>query len=209
MDKTEQTLSNSDVSMQETHWEMAEKTRMGKYLTEVETVFIKKTVDFSKTDLVLDVGAEAGRISLIALSTKTNVVGIDIDVSSLRRLRKRTKQACVVAADARYLPFKNDSFDVVFMIEVLDYIPELNVTLTDCNRILKPTSSCILSFGNGSSFKGKLKNMKNKQYLHSFKSVIQELPASNFICADSLGFNWPLFGRTSQNFLVPISAWFE
>ncbi len=209
MEKIEQTLSNLDVSMQETHWEMAEKTRMGKYLTEVETVFIKKNVDFSKTALVLDVGAESGRISLIALNTKTNVVGIDIDVSSLRRLRKRTKQAYVVAADARYLPFRHDVFDAVFLIEVLDYIHELDVALSDCSRVLKPDSSCILSFGNRSSFKGKLKSLRSKPYLHSFKGVMQSLPAAGLIYGSSLGFNWLLFGRTSQNYFIPILAWFE
>jgi hypothetical protein len=34
-------------SEKETHWEMAAKTRMGKYLTDVETIFITKAVDFS------------------------------------------------------------------------------------------------------------------------------------------------------------------
>ena len=42
---------------------MAAKTRMGKYLTKIETDFIKRAVDFSKIELVLDVGAESGRIS--------------------------------------------------------------------------------------------------------------------------------------------------
>jgi SAM-dependent methyltransferase len=208
MEKTEQTLP-IDVSLQETHWEMAEKTRMGKYLTEVESFFIKKSVDFSKTDLVLDVGAESGRISLIALNTKANVVGVDIDVISLKRLRRRTKQVYVIAADARYLPFKDEVFDAVFMIEVLDYIFTIDIALNDCNRVLKPNSNCILSFGNKSSFKGKLKSLKSKPYLHSFKSVMQSLSVSDFICISSLGFNWPLFGRTSQNYLVPVFAWLE
>ncbi|MDR0318554.1 MAG: class I SAM-dependent methyltransferase [Nitrososphaerota archaeon] len=208
MKKTEQDISNS-ASLQETHWEMAAKTRMGKYLTEIETVFIKKAVDFSKTEFVLDVGAESGRISLIALNTKTNVVSIDIDRASLKRLRQRTKQAYVVVADARYLPFKSGFFDAAFMIEVLDYIPELSITLNDCNRVLKSGSSCILSFGNKSSFKGTLKGLRGKPYLHSFKVVVQVLSDSNFVYKSSLGFNWMLFGRTSQNGLVPFFAWLE
>jgi SAM-dependent methyltransferase len=209
MKNPEQTLSYSDVSIQETHWEMAAKTRMGKYLTEIETAFIKKAVDFSKTDIVLDVGAESGRISLIALNTKTNVVSIDIDCASLKRLRQRTKQAYVVVADARCLPFKSEVFDAAFMVEVLDYIPEVGVTLSDCSRVLKFGSSCILSFGNKSSFKGVMKGLRGKPYLHSFKGVVQVLSCTIFSYEASLGFNWMLFGRTSQNRLVPILAWFE
>ncbi|MDR2700120.1 MAG: class I SAM-dependent methyltransferase [Nitrososphaerota archaeon] len=203
-------ISDIDASIQETHWELAEKTRMGKYLTEVETFFIKKAVDFTKTELVLDVGAESGRISLLALSTKTNVVSIDIDRVSLRRLKQRANQAYIVAADARYLPFRSDVFDAAFMIEVLDYIPELDVALGDCRRVLKFSSSCILSFGNKSSVKGKLKGLKGRPYLHSYTSLVRGgVPTSGFIYEASLGFNWLPFGRTSQNYLVPVLAWFE
>jgi len=209
MKKTDPDLSTSTASIQETHWEMAAKTCMGKYLTDVETAFIKKSVDFSKTELVLDVGAESGRISLMALNTKTRVVSIDIDCVSLKRLRQRTKQVCVVVADARCLPFKREVFDAVFMVEVLDYIPELEVALNEGNRVLKFGSSCVLSFGNKSSFKGILKSLKGKPYLHSFKSVVHVLTGSSFVYKTSLGFNWMLFGRTSQNRLVPVLAWFE
>jgi ubiquinone/menaquinone biosynthesis C-methylase UbiE len=193
----------------ETHWEMAAKTRMGKYLTDVEMVFIEKVIDFSKADFVLDVGAESGRISLLALNNKTDVVSIDIDRVSLRRFKQRTKQAYIVAADARKLPFKNEVFDAAFMIEVLDYIPELGVALTECNRTLKHNTNCVLSFGNKSSFKAKLKGLKGKSYLHSYMGVIQVLSKVGFSLDAKLGYNWLPFGRTSQNGLVPILAWLE
>jgi len=201
---------NADTScVPETHWEIAAKTRMGKYLTEVETVFITKNVDFSKTDFVLDVGAESGRISLLALNNKTNVVSIDIGCSSLRRLKQRTKQAYIVAADARKLPFKNEVFDAAFMIEVLDYIPEFDVALNECNRTLKCNSNCVLSFGNKSSLKAKLKGLKGKSYLHSYVRVMQDLSRTDFLICNKLGYNWLPFGRTSQNSLVHILAWLE
>jgi len=212
MQKTEQILVSSDSdSIQETHWEMAAKTRMGKYLTQVEIAFIAKAVDFSKTEggLVLDVGAESGRISLFALNTKTDVVSIDIDRGSLKRLKQRTKQAYIVVADARKLPFNSDVFDAAFMIEVLDYIPELEVALNECNRTLKLNSNCVLSFGNKSSFKAKLKGLKGKSYLHSHREVMQNLPKTGFCLHAQLGYNWLPFGRISQNSLVPILAWLE
>ena len=195
--------------VQETHWEMAAKTRMGKYLTKTEKDFIFKAVDFSKTQLVLDVGAESGRVSLFALNTKTSVVSIDIDTISLKRLKQRTKQALIVAADARKLPFKDGVFDATFMIEVLDYIPELEVALNECQRTLKTDSSCILSFGNKSSFKAKIKGLKGKSYLHSYKRVMQSVFKTGFTLQAQLGYNWLPFGRISQNAMVPVLAWLE
>jgi ubiquinone/menaquinone biosynthesis C-methylase UbiE len=212
MEKTEQTVHPDDVvflPVRETHWEMAAKTRMGKYLTEVETFFITKAIDFSTSAFVLDVGAESGRISLLALNNKTNVVSIDIDCVSLRRLKQRTKQAYIVAADARHLPFKNTVFDAAFMIEVLDYIPELTVALNECNRVLKMDSGCVLSFGNKSSLKAKLKGLRGKSYVHSYKQVMQNLSETGFLVYAKLGYNWLPFGRASKNSLIPILAWLE
>jgi len=210
--KAEKIFTHSDdasMSVRETHWELAAKTRMGKYLTEVETVFIAKAVDFSKSEFVLDVGAESGRISLLALNNKTNVVSVDVDCASLKRLRQRAKQAHIVAADARKLPFKNEVFDAAFMIEVLDYIPEFDVALKECNRILKCNSTCVLSFGNLSSFKAKLKGLKGKSYLHSYNGVMRSLSKTGFSLCAQLGYNWLPFGRASQNGLVPILSWLE
>ena len=147
--------------------------------------------------------------SLFALNTKTSVVSIDIDCVSLRRLKQRTKQVCIVAADARKLPFRNEVFDATFMIEVLDYIPELKLALKECNRTLKPNSSCVLSFGNKSSFKAKLKRLKGKSYVPSHNSALQGLSKTGFTCKAQLGYNWLPFGQISENVLVPVLAWLE
>ncbi|MDR2203389.1 MAG: class I SAM-dependent methyltransferase [Nitrososphaerota archaeon] len=176
----------------------------------IEKKFIEQTVNFSKTTLVLDVGAESGRISILALNTKTNVVSIDIDRTSLRRLKQRTKQAFIIVADAKKLPFVDEIFDAAFMIEVLDYISELDVALSECSRVLKLNSSCVLSFGNKSSFKAKLKSLRGgKSYLHSYKGVMQTLANLTFCVCAQLGYNWLPFGRISQNGLVPVFAWLE
>lgn len=209
MTKTVNSTCFNSATIQETHWELAAKTRMGKYLTEIEQTFIEYTVNFPKTRLVLDVGAESGRISLIALNTKNSVISIDVDYVSLKRLKQRMKQAHIVAADARKLPFINEIFDATFMIEVLDYIPELETALNECNRVLKPNSDCVISFGNKSSIKAKIKSLKGKSYLHSYKHVISILSKTGFRLCAQLGYNWLPFGRISQNMLVPILAWLE
>ena len=91
----------------ETHWEKAAKTRMGKYLTHLKSNFISKSVDLSRENLtVIDVGAEAGRFSLIAVENNATVVSIDIDSYSLKRLKAKTNQVNIIQADARKLSIK-------------------------------------------------------------------------------------------------------
>ncbi len=89
----------------ETHWEFAAKTKMGKYLTKVETDFISKSIELSQSNItVKDVGAEAGRFSLLAANNKATVVSVDVNSFALKRLRLKNKEVNVVQADARQLP---------------------------------------------------------------------------------------------------------
>ncbi len=183
---------------------------MGKYLTNFETAFINKSVMLDKENLtVMDVGAEAGRFSLIASNHNATVVSIDVDSYALKRLKLKNKQINIIRADARKLPLRDDLFDVVFMIEVLDYIPELQEAFLECKRTLKTNASSILSFGNKSSLKAKLKSIKGKSYRHNYREVIKCLSATGFTINKKTGYSWLPFGRTSQNQLIPILAGVE
>ena len=106
-------------------------------------------------------------------------------------------------------PLKDEAFDAVFMIEVLDYIPELEAALAECKRTLKPNAFCILSFGNKSSLKAKLKAMQGKSYRHSYRKVVQCLSKTGFIVKKKTGYSWLPFGRTSESRFVPVLAGIE
>ncbi|MGE5556023.1 MAG: class I SAM-dependent methyltransferase [Methanocella sp.] len=192
---------------EETHWEQVAKTRMGKYITQVEVQFIKNSLGANSLEMVLDVGAEAGRFS--QLSSNAQTVSIDIDKKALKRLQKKAPDTLIVQADARHLPLKDGLFDAITMIEVLDYIPELQMVFQEAHRTLKPKSPLILSFGNRSSLKAKLRQLSGKSYTHAYSNVINTLKRSNFSVVKKTGYNWLLFGRMSQNPLIPLLAKLE
>ncbi len=194
---------------EETHWEKAAKTRMGKYLTRLETDFIVKSLDLSKLNLVIDVGAEAGRFSLLAEASRATVIGIDIDSYSLKRLKLKNRNVNVIQADARKIPLRSHMFDAVFIIEVLDYIPEVDEALAECSRILRSESLVVLSFGNQSSLKAKLRGLRGKSYLHSYEKVSQSLRKTGFAVTEKMGYSWLPFGRMSDSLLVPFLSGLE
>jgi ubiquinone/menaquinone biosynthesis C-methylase UbiE len=203
-------LSTSPELSAETHWEFAAKTKMGEYLTNLETDFISKSIDLSQSNIrVMDVGAEAGRFSLLAANSKAFVVSVDVNSYALKRLKLKNKEVNIIQADAKHLPLRDTLFDVVFMIEVLDYIPQLDQALSECKRTLKSNASSILSFGNKSSLKAKLKAMQGKSYRHSYKEVMQCLSKTGFLVKKKTGYSWLPFGRTSQSGVVPFLALFE
>jgi ubiquinone/menaquinone biosynthesis C-methylase UbiE len=194
---------------EETHWERAAKTRMGKYLTRMETDFIFKSINPSQTYTIMDVGAEAGRFSLLTSNSEAMVIGIDIESYGLKRLKRKAKNINVIQADARKIPFKEGVFDAIFMIEVLDYLAELGEALTESHRTLKSDASLFLSFGNKSSLKSKLRDLRGKSYRHSYNRVMLCLSKIGFVVVRKMGYNWLLFGRTSESRLVPFSAGIE
>jgi ubiquinone/menaquinone biosynthesis C-methylase UbiE len=199
-------LSKTPAVSEETHWEKAAKTRMGKYLTRLETAFISKAIDPSKAAMVIDVGAEAGRFSLNAANSNIAVNAIDIDAYSLRRLKLKNRNVTVLQADARKIPFKSGSFNGVIMVEVLDYIPQLDQALSECWRVLKVGSPLVLSFGNQASLKARLRRLRGKSYTHSYRKVLRCLSDTGFTVNAKLGYSWLPVGRTSQNRLVPLLA---
>jgi ubiquinone/menaquinone biosynthesis C-methylase UbiE len=127
-----------------TYWEKAASTKMGSYLTNVEMAFFLKSINFSECHLVGDIGAEAGKFSLLSAEKNVQVVAIDIDLPGLKRLRFKNKLVNVVLADARNIPLKEDILDAAFMMEVIGYIPESDTVLSECSRVLK--NGCLLVF---------------------------------------------------------------
>jgi len=194
---------------EETHWEKAAKTRMGKYLTRIETDFIFNSIKPSQTCTIMDVGTEAGRFSSLASDKNAAVIGIDIDSYGLKRLKLKTKNVAVIQADARKIPLKDHTFDAIFMIEVLDYISDLDEAFAECHRTLKSNSTLILSFGNKRSLKSQLRKLHGKSYRHSYNRVMQSLSKTGFSVVRKMGYSWLPFGRTSESRLVPFLAILE
>ncbi|MDX1813347.1 MAG: class I SAM-dependent methyltransferase [Candidatus Bathyarchaeia archaeon] len=200
---TEKSLS------EETHWEKAAKTRMGKYLTQMETDFILKSITPSQTCTVMDVGTEAGKFSSVASEKNATVIGLDLDSYGLKRLKLKTKNVGVIQADARKIPVKASTFDVILMIEVLDYIPDLDEAFMECHRTLKSDAIFICSFGNRRSLKSQLRKLIGKSYMHSYNRVIQSLSRTGFSVVRKVGYGWLPFGRTSESRLIPFLALLE
>lgn len=182
---------------------------MGKYLTKIETDFILEVINLAKCKLIMDVGAEAGRFSLLATRNKVDVIGIDVDSYGLKRLKLKNKKVDVVLADARKIPLREEVLDAAFMIEVLDYITELETALSECYNTLKHGGSLVLSFGNNSSLKSKVRKLPRKTYQHSYGRVLHSLDKTGFKIKRKMGYNWLPFNRVSENPFIPLLARIE
>ncbi len=179
---------------------------MGTYLSKTEIDFFLSSIDFSECDLVCDIGAGAGKFSLLAAQKNVTVIALDIDRHGLSRIKAKDGHINVIIADARALPLKSDIACAAFTFEVVDYIPELKAVLSEGKRILKSKRPLVFSFGNLSSFKSKIRQIRGRYYKHSYREALADLQALGFNVERKKGFNWLPFNRSSENMLIPFSA---
>jgi SAM-dependent methyltransferase/uncharacterized protein YbaR (Trm112 family) len=94
-------------------------------------------------ELLLDIGCNWGRWSISASRAGYRAIGIDPSFEGIvaaRRIgRQLGVQARYVVADARALPFPDDTFDVVFSYGVLQHFSKANVAaaVAEISRTLK------------------------------------------------------------------------
>lgn len=93
---------------------------------------------------LLDIGCNWGRWTVAAQKKGYSVVGIDPSLNAILAARRISRQLglepILVVGDARFLPFDDDSFDIVFSYGVLQHFSKENAmtALGEMARTLKP-----------------------------------------------------------------------
>lgn len=93
---------------------------------------------------MLDIGCNWGRWCVAGAHKGYRVVGLDPSLEAVTVARQVARhlgvEALFVAADGRYLPFRDRSFDVVFSFSVLQHFSKANVriALRSIRRVLTP-----------------------------------------------------------------------
>src|SRR4051812_17345888 len=86
---------------------------------------------------VLDLGVGDGRVT--AHVDAARLVGADTSQVALDRARPRLGEAELVRVDAEEpLPFEDTSFDLVTCIETMEHIRDVQMTLSEIRRVLRP-----------------------------------------------------------------------
>jgi SAM-dependent methyltransferase len=94
--------------------------------------------------LLLDVGSNWGRWSVSAAQKGWRVVGIDPSLGALlaaqRAFSRMAPDLAFVCGDARYLPFKSDTFQGAFSYSVIQHFSEIDaeIAVAEVGRVLCP-----------------------------------------------------------------------
>ena len=119
-----------------------------------------QTIDLKKMQLkpnskFLDLGCGEGRHCFGAyMSEEIDVFGFDMRLSDVGKAKENfdqfnentsTKSCNFGVADAKKLPFKDNTFDFIICSEVLEHIIDYQSALSEINRILKPEGKLAVS----------------------------------------------------------------
>lgn len=137
---------------------------------------------------VLEIGSGSGRISQFLAQRFQTCVTIDIIQSQLlRKVLRQYHNLSFAQAALPYLPFPENSFDLVIFSEVLEHLETdvQQIALHDIARVLVPGGRCILSTPNLQSFYEKTK--RALRYIRSDKKMTRggQL-VENYLAADDL-----------------------
>ncbi len=96
---------------------------------------------------VLDLGSGLGGTSKI-FSNKNLVVSYEIDPFRLKNQLESSNEYTLINGDALNFPFKEYSFDIIILQDVIEHLPEINKLKEDLFKILKEDGIIYISTPN-------------------------------------------------------------
>jgi len=106
-----------------------------------------KDVDFDiRNKKILEVGCGIGGI-ISSFSGKTTV-GLDVDKKLVAKAKKfaRSTQTIFVCTDAERLPFKDETFDLILLLDVIEHMVNPEMTISECFRALRKGGLICINF---------------------------------------------------------------
>lgn len=117
--------------------------REGDFLT---ADFLIKAAELDGTSSVLEIGCGTGNyLKLIHELSKAEVWGIDSSSGMLAKAREKCKAALLVEGDAAALTeIPNGKFDLVYMVDVIHHIKDIDTMFKNIYRVLKPNAAVVI-----------------------------------------------------------------
>lgn len=139
--------------------------------------------------MILDAGCGCGHFLkwLERYFPYAAIYGIDLDEQKLTIASQRLKITKLINQDVHNLPFKDETFEIVSALQILEHLEEPEIFLREVNRILKNNGLLIIATPNPSGIAVKL--LKEKWHGYNTEHISLKPPDEWKIILKNLGFN--------------------
>nr|WP_319998188.1 class I SAM-dependent methyltransferase [uncultured Draconibacterium sp.] len=127
------------------------QTPAGKEIDTIEEKLIANALKKVPKGKMLELGCGTGHWTELFVSKGFDVIATDISDAMLHQAIEKNLDAEILKADAGELPFKNESFDVVATVTMMEFVNSKEVVLNEIYRVLKPGGYLLLGCLNGNS----------------------------------------------------------
>jgi len=144
-------------------------------------------------DLLLDVGCGWGRWCISAARQGYTVIGIDPSLEAVLAAQAIAHQLGVTAfflvADARYLPFANNTFDSVFSYSVLQHFSKADAqtSLQEISRVLKQRGKALIQLPQVIGLRNLYNMLRNRRSTNIFRVRYWRLSEIKRVFTDVIG----------------------
>lgn len=105
-----------------------------------------------RVDRLLELGCSTGYLTSHFAGAAQGVVSVDINQRALALARHRDPGRRLVCADLEQLPFRDEAFDAIVMLEVIEHTADDRTALREVTRILRLGGALVLSTPNAGMF---------------------------------------------------------
>lgn len=132
-------------------------------------------------DRILDIGCGGGAFLEHLKNLKSKTFGIDLSYEILSILSRRNPHIKITAADTRNLPFRESSFDLVTLIDVLEHIDDDKGLIPAIKKVLISKGMllvCVPAYG---ALYGKHDELYGHRRRYSKRKLIEILEKAGFM----------------------------
>lgn len=92
----------------------------------------------------LDVGCSEGAFLDYLSDKKINVQAIDIDENAIEFCRERGYGDKVKYGSLLDIPYENETFDIVFLLDIVEHVKDDHKAVEEVSRVLKPAGTAVI-----------------------------------------------------------------
>ncbi len=96
---------------------------------------------------VLDIGCGTGNYAdLLQKTSHAHVFGVEPSEGMMAKARQKNAHLVIKQADAEHLPFDANTFDFIYMTDVIHHIPHIDIMFSEVCRVLNANAKvCIVT----------------------------------------------------------------